>query len=126
MKSLEMINISLSNIISIYSHELFFCKFRVIKDPINASYETRFKSSDTVVFKGMFLLINPEEVVEIEGVNIFDQNSYAKVYTLENLEFEYGDLVKIFDDVYSILGVQKSYKEGLNYNTLVLRSSCWV
>ncbi|MCD2320263.1 DUF1506 family protein, partial [Borreliella burgdorferi] len=93
-------------------------------DPINASYETRFKSSDTVVFKGMFLLINPEEVVEIEGVNIFDQNSYAKVYTLENLEFEYGDLVKIFDDVYSILGVQKSYKEGLNYNTLVLRSSC--
>ncbi len=126
MKSLEMINISLSNIISIYSQELFFCKFRVIKDPINASYETRFKSSDTVVFKGMFLLINPEEVVEIEGVNIFDQNSYAKVYTLENLEFEYGDLVKIFDDVYSILGVQKSYKEGLNYNTLVLRSSCWV
>ncbi|AAC66253.1 DUF1506 family protein [Borreliella burgdorferi] len=124
MKSLEMINISLSNIISIYSQELFFCKFRVIKDPINASYETRFKSSDTVVFKGMFLLINPEEVVEIEGVNIFDQNSYAKVYTLENLEFEYGDLVKIFDDVYSILGVQKSYKEGLNYNTLVLRSSC--
>lgn len=54
MKSLEMINISLSNIISIYSQELFFCKFRVIKDPINASYETRFKSSDTVVFKGMF------------------------------------------------------------------------
>ncbi|ACN93607.1 DUF1506 family protein (plasmid) [Borreliella finlandensis] len=124
MKSLEMINIGLSNIISIYSQELFFCKFRVIKDPINASYETRFKSSDTVVFKGMFLLINPEEVVEIEGVNIFDQNSYAKVYTLENLEFEYGDLVKIFDDVYSILGVQKSYKEGLSYNTLVLRSSC--
>ncbi|MBB6213395.1 DUF1506 family protein (plasmid) [Borreliella californiensis] len=124
MKSLEMINTSLSNIISIYSQELFFCKFRTIKDPINASYETRFKSSDTVVFKGMLLLINPEEVVEIEGVNIFDKNSYAKVYTLENLEFEYGDLVKVFDDVYSILGVQKSYKEGLNYNTLVLRSSC--
>lgn len=59
----------------------------------------------------MFLLINPEEVVEIEGVNIFDQNSYAKVYTLENLEFEYGDLVKIFDDVYSILGVQKVIKK---------------
>ncbi|WKD01247.1 DUF1506 family protein (plasmid) [Borreliella americana] len=124
MKSLEMINIGLSNIISTYSQELFFCKFRAVKDPISASYETRFKSSDTVVFKGMFLLISPEEVVEIEGVNIFDSNSYAKVYTLENLEFEYGDLIKVFDDFYSILGVQKSYNEGLNYNTLVLRSSC--
>ncbi|MCD2401461.1 DUF1506 family protein [Borreliella bissettiae] len=124
MKSLEMINTGLSNIIGIYSQELFFCKFRIIKDPISASYESIFKSSDTVVFKGMFLLINPEEVVEIEGVNIFDKNIYAKVYTLDNLEFEYGDLVKIFDDVYSILGVLKSYKEGLNYNTLVLRSSC--
>ncbi len=126
MKSLEMINLGLSNIINTYSQDLFFCKFRTIKDPINASYETRFQSSDTVVFKGMFLLISPEEVVEIEGVNIFDKNSYAKVYTLENFEFECGDLIKAHDDFYSILGVQKSYKEGLNYNTLVLRSSCWV
>lgn len=126
MKSLEMINSSLSDIIDTYSQELVFCKYKAIKDPINASYETRFKSSDAVVFKGMFLLISPEEVVDIEGVNIFDRNSYAKVYTLDNLEFEYGDLIKVLDDFYSILGVQKSYKEGLNYNTLVLRSSCWV
>lgn len=126
MKSLEMINTSLSNIISSYSQDLFFCKFRIIKDPINASYETRFKSSDAVGFRGMFLLISPEEAVEIEGVNIFDKNSYAKVYTLESFKFEYGDLVKAHDDFYSILGVQKGYKEGLNYNTLVLRSSCWV
>ncbi|WKC79405.1 DUF1506 family protein [Borreliella tanukii] len=124
MKSLEMINTSLSNIISKYSQDLLFCKFRTIKDPINASYETRFKSSDTVVFKGMLLLISPEEAVEIEGVNIFDKNSYAKVYTLASFEFEYGDLIKAHDDFYSILGVQKSHKEGLNYNTLVLRSSC--
>ncbi|MBB6208353.1 DUF1506 family protein [Borreliella lanei] len=124
MKSLEMINSSLSDIIDTYSQELVFCKYKAIKDPINASYETRFKSSDAVVFKGMFLLISPEEVVDIEGVNIFDRNSYAKVYTLDNLEFEYGDLIKVLDDFYSILGVQKSYKEGLNYNTLVLRSSC--
>ncbi|APS99343.1 hypothetical protein Bmayo_04425 (plasmid) [Borreliella mayonii] len=124
MKSLEMINASLSDIINTYSQELVFCKYKAIKDPINASYETRFKSSDAIIFKGMFLLISPEEVVEIEGVNIFDKNIYAKVYTLENLKFEYGDLVKVFDDFYSILGAQKSYKEGLNYNTLVLRSSC--
>ncbi|SCW38687.1 hypothetical protein [Borreliella japonica] len=124
MKSLEMINTGLSNIITTYSQDLFFCKFRTIKDPINASYEVRFKSSDAVGFKGMFLLISPEEAVEIEGVNIFDKNSYAKVYTLENFEFEYGDLVKACDDFYSILGVQKNYKEGLNYSMLVLRSSC--
>ncbi|AJA90727.1 hypothetical protein OY14_04570 (plasmid) [Borreliella chilensis] len=124
MKSLEMINTRLSNIISMYSQDLFFCKFKAIKDPINASYEMRFKSSDSVVFKGMFLLISPEEVVEIEGVNIFDKNIYAKVYTLENCEFEYGDLVKVQEDFYSILGVQKSYEEGLSYNTLILRSSC--
>lgn len=126
MKSLEMINVSLSNIINTYSQDLFFCKFRTIKDPINASYETRFKSSDAVAFKGIFLLISPEEVVEIEGVNIFDKNSYAKVYTLCSFKFEYGDLVRASDDFYSILGIEKSYKEGLNYSTLVLRSSCWI
>ncbi|WKC77565.1 DUF1506 family protein (plasmid) [Borreliella turdi] len=124
MNSLEMINTSLSDIISTYSQDLFFCKLRTIKDPINASYETKFKSSDSVAFKGIFLLISPEEVVEVEGVNIFDKNSYAKVYTLCNLEFECGDLVKVFDDFYLILGIKKSYKEGLNYITLVLRSYC--
>ncbi|ACN53300.1 DUF1506 family protein (plasmid) [Borreliella spielmanii] len=124
MKSLEMINLGLSNIINTYSQDLFFCKFRTIKDPINASYETRFQSRDAVGFKGIFLLISPEEVAEIEGVNIFDKSSYAKVYTLESFEFECGDLIKVYDDFYSILGVQKSYKEGLNYNMLVLRSSC--
>ncbi|WPM06397.1 DUF1506 family protein (plasmid) [Borreliella sinica] len=124
MKSLEMINTGLINIISTYSQDLFFCKFKTIKDPLNASYETRFKSSDAVGFKGMFLLISPEEAVEIEGVNIFDKNSYAKVYTLESFEFEYGDLIKASNDFYSILGIQKSYKEGLNYSTLILRSSC--
>ncbi|WNY67315.1 DUF1506 family protein [Borreliella lusitaniae] len=124
MKSLEMINTGVSNIINTYSQDLFFCKFKTIKDPINASYETRFKSSEAVVFKGMFLLISPEEVVEVEGVNIFDKNSYAKVYTLENFKFEHGDLVRVHDDFYSILGVQKSFKEGLNYSTLVLRGSC--
>ncbi len=126
MKSLEMINTGVSNIINTYSQDLFFCKFKTIKDPINASYETRFKSSEAVVFKGMFLLISPEEVVEVEGVNIFDKNSYAKVYTLESFKFEHGDLVRVHDDFYSILGVQKSFKEGLNYSTLVLRGACWV
>ncbi|WKC83989.1 hypothetical protein QIA37_00420 (plasmid) [Borrelia sp. CA_690] len=106
MKSLEMINRSLINIINTYSQDLFFCKFSTIKDPINASYETRFESSQAVIFKGMFLLISPEEVVEVEGVNIFE-----KKYTLKNFEFEYGDLIKAFDDFYSILGDKRSTKK---------------
>ncbi|UPA09848.1 DUF1506 family protein (plasmid) [Borrelia nietonii YOR] len=118
------LNLAITDNITRYSRPMFLFKKSLIRNKSNASYERKVDKETSIKFDGVFLF-KGEDNIELFGSNIFTKEIYAKVYTLDKIDFDLGDQVQVDDDLMEIVSISKYcnvyLQERIIYTVLMLR-----
>lgn len=125
MIGLKNINLAIIDSIKRASQQMLLLKKTLVKNKSIASYEKKHENPSSnwdsgVKFEGLFLF-DGEEKVELFGSNIFSKKVYAKVYTLNFLNFEPEDQVLVDNNFLEIISVNQCFKNKVQYIVLMLR-----
>nr|WKT13950.1 DUF1506 family protein [Borrelia sp. BU AG58] len=119
---LQAISLSLKNSIKRYAQPMFLFKKKLVKNETDASYSKKISKDNVSRFDGVFLPLTKEEKVELFDIRLFASEFFAKVYTLDYLDFRPEEHVMVNKNFLEIISITGYAQNGIGYTTLILQS----
>ncbi|UGQ16789.1 MULTISPECIES: DUF1506 family protein [unclassified Borrelia] len=121
MNGIEAVNLSLKNSIKRYAQPMFLFKKVLVKNEANASYEKRISKNNVARFAGVFLPLTREEKIELFDTKFFANEFFAKVYTIDFLDFRPEEHVMVNKNLLEIISITGYAQNEIGYTTLILQ-----
>ncbi|AWG43287.1 hypothetical protein CR532_04635 (plasmid) [Candidatus Borreliella tachyglossi] len=121
MSALKDIYLTVSNLIRRYEQPMFLLKKTLVKNSENATISTKIDHDHLTKFNGIFLPLNKDETVELFGSKIYVNERYAKVYTLDGLNFRPEEQVLVEKSFLEIMSISGYFQNEIGYTVLMVR-----
>ncbi|WKC58699.1 DUF1506 family protein [Borrelia sp. P9F1] len=121
MNGVEAVNLSLRNSIRRYAQPMFLLKKLLVKREATASYEKKINKDNVTRFAGVFLPLTREEKIELFDAKILANQFFAKVYTIDFLDFRPEEHVMVNKNFLEIISITGYSQNEIGYTTLILQ-----
>ncbi|AYE36825.1 hypothetical protein DB313_04825 (plasmid) [Borrelia turcica IST7] len=119
--ALEKVNLSIKNSIKRYAQPMFLFKKTLVKNEENASYEKKISRKNFTKFSGVFLPLTKEEKIDLFDTKIIANEFFAKVYTLDYLDFRPEEQVLVDKSFLEIVSISGFAQNEIGYTMLILQ-----